>query len=129
MRASASDNGCMDTAEARDQPAEDMSMNAVVDRIATRFPDIDGARIDALVSEAAHRLDGARVRDFIPVLVEHEVMDALRAEADPVPVAELGLESTLVDDPRPGDPTRSDPYEVEGESGRSGPLLGGLSNN
>ncbi len=119
----------MDNAEATDQPVEDMSMNAVVDRIATRFPDIDRSRIDTLVKDAAHRLDDARVRDFIPVLVEHEIMDALRAETDPVPVAELDLESTLVDDPRPGDPTRSDPYEVEGESGRSGPLLGGLSNN
>lgn len=119
----------MDNSDAPDQRAEGTSIDAAIDRIATRFPDIDHARIDSLVADAAHRFDGAHVRDFIPVLVEHEVMEQLRAESDPVPVSELDLESTLVDDPRPAGQVNRDPSEVERESEHTGLLLGDLSND
>ncbi|OAN40467.1 hypothetical protein A4X16_13110 [Microbacterium sp. H83] len=103
-------------------------MDAAIDRIATRYPDIDRARIESLVSDSAHGHDDARVRDFIPVLVEHEVMEKLRAEAEPVPVADLDL-GPAVDDPRPGDPQRPDPAEVDRASEQhTGPLLGDLRN-
>ena len=111
------------------EATEAVSIDAAVDRIATRYPDIDKARIETLVNESAHRLDGAHVRDFIPVLVEHEVMETLRTEADPVPVSELDLEPTLAGDPRPGDPQRPDPDEVERAKQQPGLLLGDLSND
>jgi hypothetical protein len=123
------DNGAMENSDAADPSTESSAIDTAIDRIATRFPDIDRARIQSLVHESARSLDGARVRDFIPVLIEHEVMDRLRAEAAPVPVSEAGLGSTPVDDPRPGDPQRLDPQEVERKSERTGLLYGDLSNN
>jgi hypothetical protein len=119
----------MENFDAPDQSTEAASIDATIDRIATRYPDIDRARIESLVSDSAHSLDGAHVRDFIPVLVEHEVMEKLRAEADPVPVSDLNLESTLVNDPRPQDPVNPDPQEVERTSEHIGLLHGDLGNN
>ncbi|WP_019179872.1 three-helix bundle dimerization domain-containing protein [Microbacterium yannicii] len=119
----------MENSDAPDQHADAASLDPTVDRVATRYPNIDRNRIESLVSDSAHSLDGAHVRDFIPVLVEHEVMDQLRREADPVPVSELNLESTLVDDPRPQDPRRPDPQEVERDAEHIGLLHGDLGNN
>lgn len=119
----------MENSDAADQSPESSAIDAAVDRIATRFPGIERTRIQSLVHESAQSLDGARVRDFIPVLVEHEVMDRLRAEAAPVPISEAGLVSAPVDDPRPGDPQRLDPQEVERKSEHTGLLYGDLSNN
>ncbi|WP_347977480.1 DUF3562 domain-containing protein [Microbacterium sp. ProA8] len=118
----------MDNSDALEQPAEAISIDAAIHRIATRYPDIDRSRIESLVSDSAHRLDGARVRDFIPVLVEHDVMEQLRAEAEPVPISELDLESTLVDDRAAHDRGRPDPQEVERKSKHTGLLHGDLTN-
>jgi hypothetical protein len=118
----------MEKFDAPEQPAESISIDAVIHRIAARYPDIDRSRIESLVSDSTHRLDGARVRDFIPVLVEHDVMEQLRAEAEPVPISELDLESTLVDDQAPHDRGRPDPQEVERNSEHTGLLHGDLTN-
>ena len=119
----------MENSDVPEQPAESSSIDAAIHRIATRYPEIDRARIESLVSDSAHRLDGARVRDFIPVLVEHDVMEQLRAEAEPVPISELDLESTLVDDRATHDRGRPDPQEVERKQERTGLLHGDLTNS
>ena len=62
-------------------PARDerVAIEHAIDRLAERFPTVDRARVEQIVDEELHRLDGGRVRDFIPVLVEHEAKERLRA--------------------------------------------------
>lgn len=77
-----------ETPDPADRAAQDSPLEAVVDRLADRFPTIERPHIaDIVETEAANLEDGARVTDFIPVLVEHEVKEQLRTEADPLPVA------------------------------------------
>ena len=52
------------------------------DRLADRFPDVDRDRIDELVEQRHREFDGAPVRDFVPVLVEHDVKQELREERE-----------------------------------------------
>jgi hypothetical protein len=93
----------------------------VIDRLATRFPTLERDHIADIVEEEHDRLNGARVRDFIPVLVEHAATDRLREEATPLlPSAEdaadgVGNFAT----------NSSDPMEVERRRQQpGGPLLG-----
>lgn len=93
----------------------------VVDRLASRFPTLERDHIADIVEEEHDRLNGARVRDFIPVLVEHAATDRLREEATPVlPTAEAaadGVGRFPAND--------SDPMEMQRRrEGTSGPLLG-----
>ena len=80
---------------------ERVAIDAVIDRIADRFPGIERERIASLVNAEAQELSDAPVQDFVPVLVEHQVMDALREEADPVPIDELALGDRLSPDAEP----------------------------
>ncbi|MBO0980790.1 three-helix bundle dimerization domain-containing protein [Microbacterium sp. SD291] len=97
----------------------------LLDRIAARFPTVASARIEEILHEEQARLDGGRIRDYIPVLVERATTERLRGEAVPVPL-------TAVDDPsRPvaavrADPNRLDPLEIDRRSQATGPLLGDL---
>lgn len=47
------------------------ALGVVVDRLAERFPNLSRASIEETVQEEHRALDGGRVRDFVPVLVEH----------------------------------------------------------
>lgn len=57
----------------------------VVDRLAQRFPDVDEDSITTLVVEQFERLDTARLRQFVPVLVEGAVIRMLRPKPSPSP--------------------------------------------
>jgi hypothetical protein len=59
---------------------EGRAVDEVVDRLAKRFPDVPRDRVAAIVGEEHQVLEGNRIRDFVPVLVEHEARDRLRAE-------------------------------------------------
>jgi hypothetical protein len=48
-------------------------------RIGTQLPAVDTAEIAAAVVRAVQRFDGARVTEFLPVLVERAALDDLRA--------------------------------------------------
>jgi hypothetical protein len=50
-------------------------------RLSERFPHIPRERIEQLVRERHGEFEGAPVRDFVPVLVEHDVKRLLAAEA------------------------------------------------
>jgi hypothetical protein len=56
----------------REIPDEDAAFAEIVDRLAERYPHLPTDRIDAAVQEARHHFEQARVRDFVPVLVERE---------------------------------------------------------
>ncbi|MGW4339719.1 three-helix bundle dimerization domain-containing protein [Rhodococcus koreensis] len=49
---------------------EEQHLDAVRDRLARRFPDLDPDLVDRAIDLAHHRFDGRPVRDFVPLLVE-----------------------------------------------------------
>lgn len=68
---------------------EARAVDQVIDRLAQRFPDVPRDRVAAIVGEEHQVLEGNPIRDFVPVLVEHEARDRLRAEgATPVLTAD-----------------------------------------
>lgn len=60
------------TAEERDRVAD------VVERLRGRHPDVAHDRIIEAVAQAHRELDTAKVRDFVPVLVEKRARDLLQ---------------------------------------------------
>jgi hypothetical protein len=74
-----------DTAPEASGKDEEREIDDVVDRLAGRFPSVDRALVDEIVHDEFHQLDGGRVRDFVPVLVERAAHDRLRKMADPAP--------------------------------------------
>jgi len=104
---------------------EEMAIEKVIDRLAERFPSIEHAEVSKIVHEEAHKLDGGKVRDFVPVLVEHEARDRLRAQAEPVPLDVAAEEERLVPT---GEPQHLDPMEIDRRSQQTGLFLGELDN-
>lgn len=104
---------------------EDVALDDILDRLAARFPTLDRARIEVVVGEEHERLAAARIRDFIPVLVEHESLKRLRKEAKATlpPVDEAAARAASGS---PGTATGLDPLEVERGEQRTGILLGEL---
>lgn len=47
------------------------AVDMVVDRLAERFPRVPRPSIEQAVREEHQALDGGRIRDYVPVLVEH----------------------------------------------------------
>jgi hypothetical protein len=58
---------------------ESAALAHAAERLSDRFPDVPREEIDRLVEEHREEYDGAPVRDFVPVLVEHDVKEDLRA--------------------------------------------------
>lgn len=58
---------------------EAQALDRVVDRLAERFPTVTREQVAAIVAEEHLELEGNPIRDFVPVLVEHEARERLRA--------------------------------------------------
>jgi hypothetical protein len=68
------------------QTEEIHALAALEDRLRGRFPDAPPESIKKVVDEVHHQFDGRPIRDFIPVLVEREVVDHfLVRQAGPPP--------------------------------------------
>ena len=63
---------------------EEVALGHAVDRLAERFPTVPRDRIVDLVHQRHVDYTGAPVRDFIPVLIEHDVKRELIAEVQPL---------------------------------------------
>lgn len=59
---------------------EDRAVAHVIDRLAERFPGMPRTSIERAVQENREALAGGRVRDYIPVLIEHGAKEQLRHE-------------------------------------------------
>ena len=57
---------------------EDAAMAHVVDRLTSQFPGVPSEQIAETVDAVHETFDDAAVRDFVPVIVEHEVKQQLR---------------------------------------------------
>lgn len=65
----------MDTAE------EMRHVAALVERLTKRFPEFAPNTIEEAVHSVHRQLGDAPIRDYVPVLVEREVVDSLKARA------------------------------------------------
>ncbi len=84
-------------------------------RLQERFPDLDSEVVEAAVRLSHSKLTG-RVRDFVPVLVEHEARDRLAfAARDGDTLSET--ETGTVGDTDPG----TAPRVAAGDTGSRGP--------
>ncbi|MFJ6026599.1 three-helix bundle dimerization domain-containing protein [Pseudarthrobacter sp. NPDC092424] len=54
------------------------ALGHVVDRLAEKYPDLPREHIEVIVEQEHRSLDSGRVRDYVPILVEHAVRDRLR---------------------------------------------------
>jgi hypothetical protein len=57
---------------------ESQEVEKVVERLTGRFPDTSPIEIATIVHEEHDKLAESKIRDFIPVLIEHEARDRLR---------------------------------------------------
>lgn len=55
----------------------------VARRLRARFPDIQAEAIDRMVFDAAREFDGRPIRDYVPILVERNVIERVRGSAPP----------------------------------------------
>jgi hypothetical protein len=69
------------TAHDEKQNEELIAVEHAASRLAERFPNVPRERIEALVRQRHGVFEGAPVRDFVPVLVEHDVKRILAAES------------------------------------------------
>ncbi|OAN40468.1 three-helix bundle dimerization domain-containing protein [Microbacterium sp. H83] len=53
----------------------------MAERLRRRFPQWEENALFALIAEELEAFDGARLRDYVPVLVEHRVLARLRSGA------------------------------------------------
>lgn len=56
----------------REIPDEDVVFAEIADRLPDRYPQASAADIDAALGRAREHFHDAKVRDFVPVLVERE---------------------------------------------------------
>ncbi len=59
--------------------SEDQVLAEISERLQRRFPDTAPQDIEREVTRAHHEFDGKPIRDFVPILVEREALDRLRA--------------------------------------------------
>lgn len=57
---------------------EDVEVEHVVERLTGKFPSIPPEVVEETVTELHEELDEAPVRDFVPVIVEHDAREKLR---------------------------------------------------
>lgn len=63
---------------------EAVALERAAERLSDRFPEVPREEIDQLVEERYEQYEDASVRDFVPVLVEHDVRTELDGETGEV---------------------------------------------
>jgi hypothetical protein len=54
------------------------AIDGLIDRLVLRFPKVPAETVEELVRSVHEEFEGALLRNFIPVLVEHDVLVELR---------------------------------------------------
>ena len=58
---------------------ETEAVGRLVERLVARFPQVPALTVERTVASLHRSFDGARVRSFVPLLVEHEAITQLKA--------------------------------------------------
>ncbi|MBW0272688.1 hypothetical protein ATM97_21150 [Nocardia sp. MH4] len=64
---------------------EDQQLDEVIERLTIRYPTVAPAEIADIVRRTHDQFARAHVRDFVPLLVEHHVQDALGTRTGRIP--------------------------------------------
>ena len=70
------------TPQAPSPALEHAAIDMAKARLRTRFPDVEPEQFAATVDDVYHSFDDSRIRTYVPLLVEHEVREALAARAN-----------------------------------------------
>ena len=62
---------------------ETKAISQLIERLVVRFPQIPARKVEETVSAAHREFKHAPVRDFVPLLVEHDVLTKLKELAGP----------------------------------------------
>lgn len=73
--------GSAESTEDMNVAEEIRSLDLLVGRLVQRFPAVEPRTIRDVVTRAHEGFDGAPIRDYVPVLVEHEAVAVLRGSA------------------------------------------------
>jgi hypothetical protein len=57
---------------------EARAISQLIERLVVRFPQLPARSVEETVSSAHQAFAGARVRNFVPLLVEHDVLIQLK---------------------------------------------------
>ena len=68
------------------EPTERQVKEQISKRLAQRLPDVGPDVIERELDAAFRRYDGALVRNFLPILVEREVVERARGETGSMPI-------------------------------------------
>jgi hypothetical protein len=60
---------------------ESRAIRHLIERLVMRFPHLPGKTVEEEVRSVHRRFEGAPLRNFVPVLVEHDVLIALKIRA------------------------------------------------
>ena len=63
----------------RPDDSEQRSVDEVIDRLGMKYPAVDRERIGEIVTEEHEAFNGRPVRDFVPVLVEKQAKQRVKA--------------------------------------------------
>ena len=92
------------------------ALTGVVNRLAEKFPQVPKEQIEDVVQQEHRSLDSGRVRDFVPLLVEHAARDGLALSRPLFPSAEVfadgKTEGQLTQSRKTGSPTKSPPWFI-----------------
>jgi hypothetical protein len=69
--------GCATTIERMATEDEERAVERVVDRLSARFTHLPKQRVSQEVQTAYHQFDSARIREFVPIMVEKQAKDRL----------------------------------------------------
>ncbi len=58
---------------------EAVARQEIIDRLGLAYPDVEPSKVEAIVLEAYAGMADAKVRDFVPVLVEREAKARIKA--------------------------------------------------
>ena len=61
-----------------DAEHEEHGVAQVIERLAVQFPELERDQVEQVVHAAHQALSGNPIRDFVPVLVEHDAKEQLR---------------------------------------------------
>ncbi|QAY72238.1 hypothetical protein ET445_01675 [Agromyces protaetiae] len=104
-------------------PVEAHAIANVVEQLVERYPTVSRERIEEIIAEETARTADAKVREYVPSLIEHAADERLREEAHPVDRTDSGGGGPVI---VANDADHLDPIEVEQRSRNTGLLFGDL---